>query len=47
MTHFIGFVLMILCFDADHPVLGVLLASRLIWDATLFLGKFLEQEELF
>lgn len=46
MTHFIAFVLMVLCFDADHFFLGLLLAGRLLWDATLFTGRFLEQEEL-
>lgn len=46
MTHFIGFVLMVLCFDANHEILGILLACRLLWDATLLIGKFLEQEEL-
>lgn len=46
MTHFIGFVLMVLCFDADHEILGILLAARLIWDATIFIGWFLTPEEM-
>ena len=46
MTHFIGFVLMVLCFDADHEILGGLLAARLIWDATIFIGWFMKSEEM-